>query len=75
MPARTGAQYIQRLQDRHPNVWLGGERVKDVTSHPGLRNGVLSLASLYDMQNEPSLVEQMTYSSPDTGDSKCSRLR
>ena len=68
MPTRTGAQYVQGLRDQPPEVWLGGQRVKDVTNHPGLRNGVLSLASLYDMQHEPSLLDQMTYSSPDTGD-------
>ena len=68
MPVRTGAQYIQGLRDRPPQVWLGGERVPDVTEHPGLRNGVLSLAALYDMQSEAPLVDQMTYSSPDTGD-------
>ena len=39
-----------------------------MTNHPGLRNGVLSVASLYDMQHEPSLIDQMTYSSPDSGD-------
>jgi 4-hydroxyphenylacetate 3-monooxygenase len=45
-----------------------GERVKDVTSHPALRNGVRTVASLYDMQNEPALTDQMTYVSPTTGD-------
>ena len=68
MPARTGAQYIQGLKDSPPEVWIGGERVTDVTTHPGLRNGVASLASLYDLQHDPSLREEMTYPSPTTGD-------
>ena len=68
MPARTGAQFIQGLRDRPREVWISGEKITDVTAHPGLRNVVLSLAALYDMQNEPALSDEMTYVSPTTGD-------
>ena len=68
MPARTGAQYIQGLRERPRDVWIGGEKVKDVTSHPAFRNGALSIAALYDMQHEPALRDEMTYVSPTTGD-------
>ncbi len=50
MPARTGQQYIKGLQQQEREVWLRGERVEDVTPHPGLRNGVRAVAALYDMQ-------------------------
>jgi 4-hydroxyphenylacetate 3-monooxygenase len=39
-----------------------------VTTYPGLRNGVRTLAYLYDMQHDPALREAMTYVSPTTGD-------
>ena len=68
MPARTGKEYIARLREQGPEVYLHGERVKDVTIHPALRNGVISLADLYDMQHEPALRDEMTYVSPTTGD-------
>jgi 4-hydroxyphenylacetate 3-monooxygenase len=68
MPARGGRDYIARLKEQPPEVWLGGERVKDVTTHPALRNGVHSLAALYDMQHDPILRETMTYRSPTSGD-------
>ena len=68
MPARSGRDYITRLTEQPAEVWLRGERVKDVTTHPALRNGVHSLAALYDMQHDPSLRETMTYRSPTTGD-------
>ena len=55
MPARTGQEYITGLRDRPREVWLNGERVKDVTTHPALRNGVRSVAALYDMQHDPAL--------------------
>src|SRR5918912_1025501 len=68
MPARTGAEYMAGLRERAPEVYLHGERVKDVTTHPALRNGVRTLASLYDMQHDPALRDAMTYVSPTTGE-------
>ena len=68
MPARTGEQYIAGLKERQPTVYMSGERVKDVTTHPALRNAVQSIARLYDLQHDPELGDQMTYTSPTTGD-------
>src|SRR2546428_2268906 len=68
MPARTGQQYIKGLQEQEREVWLRGERVEDVTTHPGLRNGVRAVAALYDMQHGPALRDEMTYVSPSSGD-------
>ena len=68
MPARTGAEYLKGLQAQPREVWLRGERVKDVTTHPELANGARAIASLYDMQHDPKLRDEMTYVSPTTGD-------
>ena len=68
MPARTGQDYIKGLRQQPLEVWIDGERVKDVTTHPALRNGVRSVAALYDMQHDPNLKDEMTYISPTTGD-------
>src|SRR5438093_887695 len=68
MPARTGSEYLKGLQAQEREVWLRGERVKDVTTHPGLRNGALAIASLYDMQHDPQRRDEMTYVSPTSGD-------
>ncbi len=68
MPVRTGDEYLQGLRDRPPEVWVGGQRVRDVTSHPGFANGARSVAALYDMQNDPALLEEMTYISPTSGE-------
>jgi 4-hydroxyphenylacetate 3-monooxygenase len=68
MPARTGPEYLQGLRDQEREVWLGGERVKDVTTHPGLANGARSVAALYDMQHRPALRDEMTYVSPTSGE-------
>jgi 4-hydroxyphenylacetate 3-monooxygenase len=68
MPARTGAEYIAGLKEASPEVYLNGERVKDVTTHPALRNGVQTLARLYDLQHDEGVGKEMTYESPTTGD-------
>jgi 4-hydroxyphenylacetate 3-monooxygenase len=68
MPARTGQEYIKGLQEQPREIWLQGERIADVTSHPALRNGVGTIAALYDMQHDPVFREEMTYISPTTGD-------
>ena len=68
MPARTGRQYLSGLQEQEREIWLGGERVENVTTHPGLRNGARAIAALYDMQHDPKLRDEMTYVSPTTGD-------
>jgi len=65
MAARTGAEYIKGLQAQECEVWLRAERVRDVTTHPGLANGVRAIASLYDLQHE--LSDEMTFVSPTSG--------
>lgn len=68
MPARTGQEFISGLKEQAAEVYIRGERVEDVTTHPAFRNGVQTLADLFDMQHDPKLRDEMTYESPTTGD-------
>ena len=68
MPARTGQQYIDGLSKSPAEVWIRGEKVDDVTTHPALRNGVRSLAALYDQQHDPATKDAMTFESPSSGE-------
>src|SRR5262245_10458303 len=43
----TGEEYIASLRDGR-EIYIYGERVKDVTTHPAFRNTVRMLARLYD---------------------------
>ncbi len=43
----TGDEYIESLRDDR-EIWLHGERVKDVTTHPAFRNPIRMTARLYD---------------------------
>jgi 4-hydroxyphenylacetate 3-monooxygenase len=52
MSARRGADVLQRLRERPPNIWYRGEPVRDATAHPAFRGGVATLARLYDRQWE-----------------------
>jgi 4-hydroxyphenylacetate 3-monooxygenase len=68
MPARTGQDYIKGLQEQPREVWIDGQRVADVTTHPALCRGVRSIAALYDMQHDATLRDETTYRSPTSGD-------
>ena len=68
MPARTGAEYIAGLRDRAAEIYIGGERVQDVTRHPAFAGGLQTIAGLLDMQHDPATRDEMTYTSPTTGD-------
>ncbi len=68
MAVRTGAQYLAGLRDRPSEVWLRGERVEDVTHHPGLAGGAQSIASLYDLQCDPAHRDAMTFVDADSGE-------
>jgi len=67
MSARRGQDYLQGLRQRRRDIWLNGEQVEDVTSHPALANCARTLARLYDMQHAPATREALTYLAPETG--------
>jgi 4-hydroxyphenylacetate 3-monooxygenase oxygenase component len=67
MPVRSGKEYLEGLRDER-EIWLGDERVADVTTHPALRRGAETIAQLYDLQHEPELRDVMTYASPSSGE-------
>ena len=47
----NGARYIESLRDGR-EVWLHGEKVADVTTHPAFVNVVRTIADLYDLQHQ-----------------------
>ena len=68
MPAKTGQQYIEGLRENPAEVWMRGERIKDVTTHPALKGGVGSVAALYDLQHREDIRDEMVFASPTSGD-------
>ena len=55
-----GARYIESLRDGR-EVWLHGEKITDVTTHPAFRNVVRTFAELYDLQHDAPTQSVMTY--------------
>jgi len=64
MGIRTGSEYIDSLRDAR-NVYVAGERVRDVTAYPPFRGIIATLASFYDLHHEHR--DKLTFPSPETG--------
>ncbi len=61
----TGEEYLESLRDGR-EVWIYGERVTDVTTHPAFRNAARMVARLYDALHDPEHKEVLT-TATDTG--------
>ena len=70
---RTGADYLRSLNDGR-QVFVDGEKVKDVTTHPAFREAARSIARLFDIAAAPENRERMTFTSPKTGAPVLARL-
>jgi 4-hydroxyphenylacetate 3-monooxygenase len=58
---RTGEQYLEAVKDDR-EVYIGGQRVSDVTTHPAFRGAARSVASMYDISSDPGAADRLTYS-------------
>lgn len=57
---RTGEEYIDSIRDGR-EVWINGEKVKDVPSHPMFKPIVDIRARIYDLAHEQQTSEVMSY--------------
>src|SRR5882757_2893605 len=55
----TGAEYLESLRDGR-EVYIYGERVEDVTTHPAFRNAARTIARLYDALHDPKQQNVLT---------------
>jgi 4-hydroxyphenylacetate 3-monooxygenase len=55
----TGDEYLESLRDGR-EVWIYGEKVEDVTTHPAFRNPARMIARLYDALHDPEKKEIIT---------------
>ncbi len=49
----TGKEFLESLRDGR-EIWIYGQRVPDVTTHPAFRNPARMLARLYDALHDPA---------------------
>lgn len=64
MGLRTGRQYLESLRDDR-QVYLEGQRVRDVTDDPRLGLTAQTVAGLYDMQHDARHRDALTLGGPD----------
>jgi 4-hydroxyphenylacetate 3-monooxygenase len=69
MPARTGAEFLERLASTRTHVEIQGETlVGGVASHPAFANVVRTYAGLFDLQHDPGYRDILTFPSPASGE-------
>src|SRR5580658_3447776 len=57
---RSGKEHLESMRDGRV-VYVGNEKIDDVTSHPAFRNAAQTVAALYDMKSDPALRDELTY--------------
>ncbi len=55
----TGKEYLESLKDGRV-VYLNGEKINDVTTHPAYQNSARSYARMYDALHDPKTSEILT---------------
>ncbi len=63
---RTGGQYRESIRDGR-QVWIDGEKVDDVTTHPAFKPIIDIRARIYDLGHEAETSDVMTYVDDETG--------
>ena len=61
----TSSEYLESLRDGR-EIWIYGDKVKDVTRHPAFRNAAVSISKLYDALHTEKLQQTLTIET-DTG--------
>jgi len=55
----TGREYLDSLNDDR-EVWIYGERVRDIANHPAFRNSARMIARMYDALHDPKRKDVLT---------------
>lgn len=68
MGAINGKDFINRLNSLKNEVWFDGEKIEGpISEHPAFKGILQTKASLYDLQHDTKVKNEMTYISPTTG--------
>ena len=66
MGARSGERFLQGLRGTKRELWLEGERVDDVTTHPALAGAAQTLAGVFDRLH--AFPDECLVPDPETGE-------
>lgn len=56
----SGKEKLERMRDGRA-VYIGAERIDDVTSHPAFRGGAHTIANIYDRKSDPAQCELFSF--------------
>ncbi len=70
---RTGSEYIDSIRDAR-EVYINGERVKDLAAHPMLKPLIDIRARIYDMQHETATQRLLAYREDDEWNAIANKL-
>ncbi len=62
---RTGNEYRESIRDGR-EIWIDGERVPDMTTHPAFKPIIDVRARMYDMAHETQYQAQLSYQDAET---------
>ncbi|HXZ34441.1 MAG TPA: 4-hydroxyphenylacetate 3-hydroxylase N-terminal domain-containing protein [Thermodesulfobacteriota bacterium] len=68
MALLTGKEYVESLKELSPEVYVRGEKVQEIWSHPLLRQTVNHIAAGYDFALDPRYRASAAVQSPLTGE-------
>lgn len=57
---RTGQEYLESLRDGR-KVYVGGELIEDVTTHPKTTGYAHAIADYYDLHLDPAHQDEVTF--------------
>lgn len=66
MGLMTRTEYRESLRDGR-QVWIGGERVRDVTRHPAFSPMIEAVSQIYDLHHDLEFRDVMTFALPQGG--------
>ncbi|SIR46162.1 4-hydroxyphenylacetate 3-hydroxylase N-terminal domain-containing protein [Bosea sp. TND4EK4] len=56
----SGRDYLESIRDGR-TIYVGGEQIKDATTHPAFRGAAQTFAAIYDLKASPELRDEMTF--------------
>ena len=69
MGAINGKTFIHRINQLNNEIWFNGEKVEGkISEHPAFTGILQTKAALYDLQYDPHLKDDMTFTSPTSGE-------
>ncbi|MBN2514640.1 MAG: 4-hydroxybutyryl-CoA dehydratase [Deltaproteobacteria bacterium] len=65
---KTGQEYKDSIRSMNLEIYIDGDKTKNIVDHPKIKPAIEAVAKTYDMANDPELAEQFITTSHFTGE-------